>query len=797
MGELQQWLAGRPLVVAASGYCIGIASAARSTAEPWICAVAAGVIALLSLRVRRPLLHLLSLVAIFGLAGIAVAGARTQYAVGNVGEGEVLLEGTAQERARHSAGRTRLLLRVDTHLVDGRAEPVHFGVRLSCRGEAQVLAGDRIRVRARLFVPTPPANPGAWDWAARLAAEGTRFSGGCRAEELVVLDPPSLLTGWAESFRERYRELASAAIPDPDAAGLVVALAIGDRADISEQINDEFAASGLAHLLSVSGLHVTVIAAGLFWLLRRLLSWSERLLLSGHVPTLAAVFAVPACWAYVGLTGSEVPAVRSGLMASVLLLARVFRRDPDSAATLAAALLVVLGLDPAALHDVSFQLSFVALAALVLLTDPLVRLVGLAPREGDGRLRRGARQLASAGAASLAATLSTVPIVAELFHRVSLVSVLTNLLALPLSTAVTALAALSTVFAGLHEAPAGLALVLAGLSAEWTIALSRFTAGLPFSTLALPSFELPTTLLWYAGLASLRLHQPWRVWPRRIGAVCAAGLTLFGAAYLIGPKLSGDLTVTFLSVGQGDAVLVRFPHGRTILVDAGGDPSGSFDPGARIILPALAELGVLRIDTFALSHPHADHLLGALSLFGRIPIDEVWWAEGTEERSLLRQLRELAEREGAGIRTLAAPQTLSGFEPARLELLHPKRVDAATSVNDASMVLRVSLGEISFLLTGDIEAESEEALGEAVTPTTVLKAPHHGSRTSSTEAFVRRVAPRHVVFCVGRNNRFRFPHDEIEERYRSAGCTLHRTDLHGAIQFRTDGKKLEIERMLD
>ncbi len=796
MRGLQAWLAGRPLVASALAYCIGIATGHLLGAGPPATGFAAGAV-LVSLVVRIGVIRLGALLAAFALAGVGSASARRHTVLAGLDEGEQLLEGVAAERARSSGGRTKLLMRADTRLRDGVHEPVQLGVRLSCRGEAAVLAGDRIRVRAKLFRPAPPANPGAYAWYARLAAEGTAFTGACRAEELVILGPPDPLAARAEAFRRRFRALVEAAIPNRDASALVIALAIGDRAELSEEVNEEFGASGLAHILSVSGLHVTIIAAGLFLALRALLACSERLLLTGLVPPLASLLAVPACWLYVGLTGSDVPAVRSGIMASVLLLARVVRRDAASASSIAAALLAVLAWDPGALRDVSFQLSFVALAALVLLTDPLLRLAGLGPGDRSGRLQRLGTLLATSAAASLAATLATVPIVAGLFHQVSLVSVLTNVIALPLSTAVTALSAGATLLAALHDAPAALALIFAGLSAEWLIALSRSSASLPFATAVLPSFSAFASLLWFIGLAAIRLHQPWRTWPARLGAACAAGLAILAAAHVFGPAFSRELQVTFFSVGQGDAVLVRFPGGRTLLVDAGGDPSGGFDPGRRILLPAFAELGVSRLDAFVLSHPHPDHLLGALSLFGRIPIGEVWWAEGTEERGLLMQLRALAAEHGASVHTIASPRSIEAFAPVALQALHPRTIDAATSVNDGSLVLHLALGEVSFLLTGDIEHESEASLLEGIPHATVLKAPHHGSRTSSTAPFVRRVGPKHVVFCVGRGNRFGFPHTEVEERYRAAGCTLHRTDRHGAITFRTDGAKLEVERTLE
>jgi competence protein ComEC len=587
------------------------------------------------------------------------------------------------------------------------------------------------------------------------------------------------------------------AVEDREAGLLIRALALGDRAEMADEIQESFNKSGLAHILSVSGLHIAVVAAGLFWALRWLLSRSERLLLRADVRALASLCSIPATWLYVLATGAEVPAVRSGIMASAFFLAMAIGRDRDGPSALGAALLAVLALDPSALRSISFQLSFTAVAGLILLTRPLRKLLPVARPTSRGRgfgasLLRTREALLETVAGSLAASLATAPLVAMAFQRASLVAVLSNAVAMPVATGLTALAATSAFALPFSDSASALLVLVAAPFARALLWLSELFASLPASSTRVAAPGLPVLLLWYVGLLGLVQLKARRQFARRLLIASSALLLLIAAASWTAPRLRRELKVTFLAVGQGDCALIQLPGGENVLVDAGGDPAGHFDVGKRVVLPALIELGATRLHAVVLSHPHPDHGLGLVSVLQELRADELWLPSTATEGDLLETLLKTAGERGMKVRRLGTGDVIERGS-VRFEVLHPLPTSTFEG-NDGSLVLRLVFGEVSFLLPGDVEEQAENVLTSArLAPVTVLKVPHHGSRTSSGEPFIRQLAPRHAVISSGRN-RFGFPHASVVERLLGSGCRLYQTARDGAVTFSTDGSRLTVER---
>ncbi|HEY3451801.1 MAG TPA: DNA internalization-related competence protein ComEC/Rec2 [Myxococcales bacterium] len=709
------------------------------------------------------------------------------------------IEAVVEEPRAIRSGRQTVVVRVDRARLEGQPSwaEVRYRARLSM-DPVELWPGDRIKAVARWSPPPREANPGSPGLEARFRADGIGATGFVVEKQLAVLTPPPALARAAERFRERYGRVAGLAVPEPAAQALVRALAVGDRSDLSADVNEDFGASGLAHILSVSGLHIAVVAAGLYRALRWLLSRSERLLLRVDVRAVAALSALPATWLYVWVAGAEVPAVRSGIMASALFLAVALRRDADAPSSLAASLLAVLAYDPASLWAISFQLSFAAVAGLMVLSEPLRTLVPIAkPDLTDesprGKLRRWGESALGAAVGSLAASLATAPLVAATFHRASLVAVLSNAVALPIASGLTGAAALSAAALPFGESLAAALVCCAEPLARALLFLSHLFGTLPFASALVPAPSLPFQLAWYCGLGGLAMlpFEP-KARTRLILPSLLAILLLAGGRFAA-PLAQKSLVVTFLAVGQGDSTVLQAPGGEAALIDAGGDPTGRYDPGARVVVPALAELGATHLRAAVLSHPHPDHLMGLVTVLQRVQVDELWMAKGLDhEAPLLARLLEVARERGVRVRELGAGER-AALGPCAVEVLHPAARDESLESNDASLVLRVSLGEVAFLLPGDVEELGEEALlaGPSSPRATVLKAPHHGSRTSSTERFVGAVHPQHVVFSVGRN-RFGFPREEVVARYLAVGAQVHRTDQSGALRFATDGTSLEV-----
>ncbi|MFL5321836.1 MAG: ComEC/Rec2 family competence protein, partial [Myxococcaceae bacterium] len=323
----------------------------------------------------------------------------------------------------------------------------------------------------------------------------------------------------------------------------------------------------------------------------------------------------------------------------------------------------------------------------------------------------------------------------------------------------------------------------AGTRASWLLVhAAEFFARMPGASIELPAIRGALAAMFFAGLFAFALCSGrWR-W---LGvAAPIAVLWALLAPVVVRPQA---LDVTFLAVGQGDAIVVS-SAGHHALIDGGGIAGGS-DVGARIVRPFLHEERISSLDLAVLSHPHPDHALGLISVLPKVPTRELWLGAGAEDGPLLAAVRSAAG--DATVKEVEAGSAPFQLGLAKVEVLGPPKDRVLLEgVNDRSVVLRVSFGEVSILLTGDIEAAAEETLETG--PVTVMKAPHHGSSTSSSKALLERARPKIVVFCVGRKNRFHFPDEGVIERYREVGAECYRTDSDGAVRILSDGRDVRV-----
>ena len=642
-------------------------------------------------------------------------------------------------------------------------------ISLRLRGLA-VHRGDRARFFGQVHVPPGRLNPGGRDRRAQLAASGIGVEGS--AEVVEVLQPGPRIWRWFDELRARFSERAAATCTSKERAALVTALAVGDRTGLSREVEDEMAASGLVHLLASSGLHLAVVALLVRELARRAwlrTPWADRM----GAGVAAAAAALPFAAFEVLLLGSPWPAIRAGTGACVGLLGSALARRPDSLTTLAFAAATCAAVDPAAAHDLALQLSIAGIAGLILLARPIRDLLPLPlPPTGARWWRRFLDHLLGLACATAAAALCTAPLLAAAFHRLSLVSVAANALGLLPGLAAIPIATLLVPFDPV------ILWWIADLLAGATLAASHFFASLPFATIVIAAPGLLACLLWYGGVALCTRRS------FRFALVPWALLALVAGMRAALASARNGMTITFLAVGQGDSAVVQFPGGASMLIDAGGDLRwpGKFDPGARDVVPALAELGIRRLDVVVLTHPHPDHAGGLLTVLDRMPVGELWM---TPERDAI----------ASAVRTRAAERRIPVRDPhdrvlggVRIEVA--SRFEPEWSLNDNSIVLRLVHGDVAALFAGDVEAlaEADLAQGTAEIRAQLLKAPHHGSRTSSTEAFLRRVAPAFTVYSVGAGNRFGFPNEEV--LVRTPG--QHFLTATGAIVAESDGRTLRV-----
>ncbi|MDR2725248.1 MAG: DNA internalization-related competence protein ComEC/Rec2 [Candidatus Adiutrix sp.] len=693
------------------------------------------------------------------------------------------------------------------------AEEVHGLVRLSLGGRlTEVGPGDYLRLPVSLRRLRSFKNPGLEDRERLWAARGVRVSGFVKSPRLVSSWPGR--PGSLDQLRRAGRELIRSRAPEP-AAGLLAAQLLGDRGAVEKNSEEVFQRLGLSHILAISGLHLGLWFGLCFWVFRRMLRPVKFLRERGAAGAAAALLAVGPALFYAALAGPAAPVRRAGLMILALTLAGRARRRSVPWHILAGAAWAILLLEPYRLFTVSFQLSFAATAAMLAVFIPRPdaekspppaprfwnRSLDLQRRPAPGRLKEKFRRpvfLINTFKAALAGSLGTAPLVAHHFGFLPLAGIPANLVFTPILSFFALLPGLlALALLPLWPGLAGSLMSLAGgvLTGLGPLMEKLAEAAGPGLLLATPG---PWFLLaWYgAGWLFCRGEGPPGRRLRRAGLVLILGLW---PGLLAGPAPTGLMRLTFLDVGQGLAIHASLPDGRQMLVDGGG--GYNFDPGDFIIRPYLLRQGLTRLDVAALTHPDHDHLTGLITAVRDFQPREIWRAPWPADQSPLMERLESASPASArpDWEELRRPRD---FGPARMELLWPEfdRWPEKGRTNDLSLVWRLAWGEASFLITGDIGPEVEKALIERHGQTlrsSVLLAPHHGSRTGLSPEFLAAVRPRWVVISAGRNNPYGLPAPETLARARAAGAEIWRTDLDGAAVFEarpgSNGVKIELK----
>ena len=615
--------------------------------------------------------------------------------------------------------------------------------------------GQRWQFTVRLRRPHGTANPYGFEAEVWMLEHAVRASGYVRPGEPARLLAPMVQRPgyWVERLRAAARDRIASALPRNPEAGVLAALAIGDQQAISAPQWMVFTRTGVNHLMSISGLHITMIAALAFAAVLRLWPRLGRLGLRVPAQQAAALAALAVGFAYALLAGFGVPAQRTVLMLAVVALALAGRRPTRGGDVLAAALIAVLALDPWAILAPGFWLSFGAVALILYV--------------GAGRIER-AGTLRAWGQVQWAITIGLTPLLLALFQQVSVVSPLANAVAVPVvSLGVVPLTLLGIVL------PVDTLLQLAAWLMGWCETFLVFLAGLPAAVWAQQA--PPAWTLVIAVPAVLWLLAPAGFPARWVGGFGLLPMFLSPAAH----PAAGQYWAEVLDVGQGLAVVVRTER-HALLFDAGPAFSRDADSGSRIIVPHLRASGVRALDVFVISHDDSDHTGGVEAVLEAVPVAEV------------RTSLPLADARvrGAG-RALRCERGVQWeWDGVRFALLHPTADSynlPDVKDNNRGCVLRIDGPGGSLLLAADIEREAEASLLELdakVLRSDVLVVPHHGSRTSSTEAFLHAVDPAIAVFTVGYRNRFGHPAPDVLERYERVGSRLLRSDADGAVLLR-------------
>ena len=653
-------------------------------------------------------------------------------------------------------------------------------------------AGRRLRVQAMVREPARYLDPGVPDLPLSLARRGIAMVGSVKSGALVeVVAHGSWLQEHAASARHRIRQLTMASVGSWDAttAAIVTAILIGDRAGLDDRIERDLQEAGTYHVIAISGGNIAILA-GCLLLTCRLLRVRWRAGLSLTILLLIA---------YAELAGGGSSVSRATTMAVVYLAAMLLDQRTSAASALAVAASLILVSNPLALVDPGFLLTFGATIAIVLGVPAFTSAV-----EAPAMLRTPLALLA----ASAAAEVALLPLGPLFFSRVTLAGLVFNFAAVPLMSivqiggmvAVATTAAVPSIahWAGWVPHQAALALVSS----------AALVHHVPWLTWQVPAPSLPLVAFYYCGLVALvsarvwvRWTVPWHRATRRVALLfTAGGALLILAAPLPRWPTPDQLRIVVLDVGQGDATFVRFPSGRTLLVDAGGlGGTARFDVGERVVAPALWHFGVRRLDVLAVTHADADHAGGAAATLEIFRPRELWEGVPVPRDVSLTDLTVRADARRIPWRTVQAGDLLrDGAITVRAWHPPPPDWERQRVRNDDSLVLEIRYGDVSIVLPGDIGRAVEAGLGPVIPPARlrVLKVPHHGSVTSSSMPFLTALRPQIAIVSCGRGNRFGHPSPSVMARYRQIGAAVYRTDLQGAITIDTDGRTVKVSPFL-
>jgi competence protein ComEC len=721
-------------------------------------------------------------------------------------QGYWIIHGEVAGRPSLDNGRWRFLLEAERLKNKQQSVAVHGLVRVSGRGEwPGARPGDRVVFRGRLRTIRSFTNPGGFDYERHMRLKGirTKVYAAARSLKIESTAPYRGIPGQIQSLGDTLALQMDGALNrrDPDALRLLKTLILGRRDQITPDFREKFNRTGVGHVLAISGLHVGMVATVSFvaatWLLAMVPAVVER----AWVRRGAALVSLGPIMIYGVLAGLSPSTQRAMLMVSVILLGYWVGRRHDWLNSLALAAWVILILDPPALLTVSFQLSFAAVSAILAGCAVWPGRRETVPAGIGHKLRR--RFLLFVWVSALA-ILGTLPLVLHYFNQVSMVGLATNLIVVPLVGLVIVPAGLlGAVTLFVHPALGHFFWHPAAWGAELVCRMVHQVSAWPWASVQwiTPS---PVEIVLYYLLCALILF--WRRLPLRVAAAVVL-LSLWGAdiGYWTYQRYGRtDLRVTALDIGQASANLVEFPGGYTMLFDGGGFSDNSiFDMGARVLAPILWRKKIKTVDLVVLSHANSDHLNGLFYIIEHFNVAEAWSNHEPAPTKGYRRWIELLDRQNVRHTPFDRLPRQTVRKGVQLELLSPPRGfrdrfsgEGDRDLNADSIVMRVSYDEVSFLFPGDITKPAESDLlkrmGTQRLCSTVLVVPHHGSRTSSSKAFLSAVAPEEAVISAGWQNRFKFPHKEVMRRLKSEGCRIWCTATTGAVEVTTDGKRYAI-----
>ncbi|NQV30561.1 MAG: DNA internalization-related competence protein ComEC/Rec2 [Candidatus Marinimicrobia bacterium] len=662
--------------------------------------------------------------------------------------------------------------------VDGKqyseGRVILYAKDLSCKPSY----GDTLKAHLQLNIPRARRNPHDFNYRVYLERQEIFFEAFIQDSNSVQIRSPESVSAvmhihmLKESILSHFRTYLTTR-----SSGILSALILGERSDVDEETRTDFANTGVIHVLAVSGLHVGYVAMILLTIFG-IFRFPHRLKMSAVI--FGLIF-------YVFLTGAAASVMRASIMASLLIIGALIERKADVYNVLATAALLILLIDPLQLKNIGFQLSFSAVLSIVALFPkfkswlPEMRLLN------GSSYGRGVLAVIDLFLVSLAAQLGTLALTIYYFHKIPIISILANIIVVPLIGIVVATGMsfllLGVIFPILAE--------LWSHTLEGTIDIMlwfvRICANVEWAYVNIPAIQSTDALLLLFGIFLVAMIPFQRVLKFWLFLFLIWGNMVIWRTLLVQPKLE----LIMLDVGQGDALVIHTPNDKTIVIDAGLRFGGQ-DMGKDIILPYLLDRNWLHINLLVLTHPHNDHMGGAEYLASNLQIDRVLLPDIEYDSYGYNKLIGVLDSLEIPKSALFTGAIDSSLKPLYLRVMAPKMFTAETqpsNVNNSSIVIQLFYNESTVMLTGDAEAavEADQLAFGTFLKSNIMKAPHHGSKTSSTLKYLKLTRPDVALMSLAENNKFRHPAATTLKKYESIGTRVNRTDLEGAIIYTSDG----------
>ncbi len=643
--------------------------------------------------------------------------------------------------------------------------------------------GGEIFAHVTIRKPQQQRNPGGFDYRAYLARRGIILTGYTAESGVDVRDSIRRRSFYQviQSLRMKMEAHIDHWVGGEE-GDILKGILLGSKEEISEGMRDAFSVAGVAHILAISGLHVGYVvlavskAASWFHIPAKKAFWGVVILLSG----------------YCLLTGLTPSVIRASIMAVILLGGSVLGRKTDPLTSLAAAFLAILLFRPLDLFEAGFQMSFGAVVGIFTLYKPF-----------KNRLTRLPEGVRSALAVTLSAQAGVLPITIFYFHQVSLISLVANLVIVPLTGVIVIGGMITLLLTCLWGPLAYPILWLVKGTLRFMMGTTFLLSKIPYAVLYSPGIPPFIMVIYYC---IILIISPYFTLPPLVKRRLAASLALIALLWMgMGwyTRFKG-LEVTFIDVGQGDSILVSAPGGNHYLIDGGGSliqaEGDGFDPGEHIIIPFLREKGIYHLDGVFLSHGHADHIGGLVTVLQEIPTAAIYQSKDFGQGdAVYSQILRVSRERDIPIVELEAGDRLSGGKDLTFRILYPgdrrdggKPIDMEND-NNHSLVMLLDCKGFRMLFTGDIEKDVEDYLvSQGIEGVHVLKVSHHGSQTSSTPEWIDALSPKVVIIPVGKNH-FGHPSEEVLRRFYDRGIQLFRTDQSGAVILRYEDGSLKIK----